>query len=188
METAEPELLYEGEYLRLLRRGHWEYAERVNARGAVIIVAVTPDDRVLFVEQYRIPLQAPSIEMPAGLVGDVAGEDSFEAAARRELLEETGWHAGTVEMLMRGPTSSGLTNETVAFVRARDLRRVHAGGGDPSEDIVVHEIPRAEAAAWLAAKMREGYAMDAKLWAGLWLIDHEPDGSPVSPRPKTIVD
>jgi len=181
MGAVEIECLFEGQYLRLVRRGHWEYAERVNARGAVIIVAVTPEDNVLFVEQYRIPLQADSIEMPAGLIGDIDGEDSVEAAARRELLEETGWEAGAIDVLMCGPTSSGLSNETVTFVRARHLRRVSAGGGDATESIRVHQIPRAEAAAWLTAKLREGYAMDAKLWAGLWLIDHNPDGSPLSP-------
>ncbi|HBK56564.1 MAG TPA: DNA mismatch repair protein MutT [Xanthomonadales bacterium] len=181
MSDSETECLYEGTYLRLVRRGHWEYAERVNASGAVIVVAVTPDDKVLFVEQYRIPLAANSIEMPAGLIGDTDANDSIEAAARRELLEETGWHAERIDVLMCGPTSSGLSNEMVAFARARHLRRIHAGGGDETESIVVHEIPRTHAAAWLAERMRQGYAMDAKLWAGLWLIDHEPDGSPVTP-------
>ena len=69
--SAEPELLYEGRWLRMCRRGRWEYAERTHGEGmAVIIVAATPDDRVLFVEQPRVPLGARTIEMPAGLVGD----------------------------------------------------------------------------------------------------------------------
>lgn len=174
------ETLYEGKYLRLVRRGHWEYAERTNAGCAVIVVAVTPEDKLLFVEQFRIPIGRPSIEMPAGLVGDTDDADTIEAAARRELLEETGWEAEQVEVLMVGPSSSGMSNEMVAFARARGLRRVHAGGGDETEDIIVHEVPLAEAAPWLAAKMREGYSMDAKLWAGLWLIDRNPDGSPAS--------
>lgn len=38
---------------------------------AAIIIAVTPEDNVLFVEQFRVPLQASTIEMPAGLVGDI---------------------------------------------------------------------------------------------------------------------
>jgi ADP-ribose pyrophosphatase len=42
----------------------------------------------------------------------------------------------------------------------------------------VHEVPIAEAPAWLAARMSEGYAMDAKLWAGLWLLERNADGSP----------
>jgi ADP-ribose pyrophosphatase len=173
------ETLYEGDWLRLVRRGHWEYAERTHGNGmAVIIVALTPDDRVLFVEQPRIPLGARSIEMPAGLVGDQSGEDTLEAAARRELVEETGWEPARVDVLMVGPTSSGMSNERIAFVRASGLVRVGAGGGDDSEQITVHEVPRADAPAWLVARMAEGYELDPKLWAGLWMLDRNPDGSP----------
>lgn len=170
--------LFEGRYLRLRRQAHWEFAERTNAGAAVIIIARTPEDKLLFVEQYRIPMAARTIEMPAGLVGDLDASDTIELAAKRELLEETGWQAEHIEPLMIGPTSSGLSNELIAFVRATGLSRIHAGGGGDSEDITVHEVPVAEAPRWLAAKMAEGYAMDPKLWAGLWLLDRNPDGSP----------
>ena len=172
------ETLFEGQYLRFVRRGHWEYAERTHAGSAVIVIAVTPEDNLLFVEQFRIPMNARTIEMPAGLVGDVDAHDTLESAARRELLEETGWDAGEVNVVMVGPTSSGMSNEVIAFVRARRLVRVHAGGGDASEDITVHEVPRNEAPRWLAQKMAEGYSMDPKLWAGLWLLERNPDGTP----------
>jgi ADP-ribose pyrophosphatase len=175
--TPSLENLYEGEYLRLLRRGHWEYAERTNAGQAVIVVAVTPADTILFVEQYRIPIGARTIEMPAGLVGDLDDHDTIESAAKRELLEETGWQAEHIDMLMVGPTSSGMSNEMIAFVRARGLTRVGPGGGDQTEDITVHEVPLANAPRWLAGKMAEGYSMDPKLWAGLWMVDRNPDGS-----------
>jgi ADP-ribose pyrophosphatase len=171
------ETLYEGKYLRLVRRGSWEYAERANASSAVIIVAVTPEGKLLFVEQFRVPMNANTIEMPAGLVGDLDDADTIEDAARRELLEETGWEAGAVKVLMVGPSSAGMSTELVAFARATDLRKVHDGGGDESENITVHEVPVAEAPRWLAQKMSDGYAMDPKLWAGLWLLDREPDGS-----------
>jgi ADP-ribose pyrophosphatase len=167
----------EGKYLRLVKRGHWEYAERTNAGSAVIVIAVTPERKLLFVEQFRIPLGAPTIEMPAGLVGDLDAHDTMEEAARRELLEETGWLASEVKVLMVGPTSSGMSNELIAFVRARGLTRVHAGGGDETEDITVHEVPVDDAPRWLSAKMAEGYSMDPKLWAGLWLLERNPDGS-----------
>ena len=173
----QPKTMWEGKYLRLVTRGRWEYAERTNAGSAVIVIAVTPEDRLVFVEQFRVPMNARTIEMPAGLVGDIDAHDTLEDAARRELLEETGWLASEVKVLMVGPTSSGMSNEVVAFVRARGLTRVHAGGGDETENITVHEVPVADAPRWLAAKMAEGYGMDAKLWAGLWLIDKNPDGS-----------
>ena len=175
-----PEILYDGQWLRMVRRGHWEYAERTHGNGmAVIIIAVTPDDDVLVVEQYRVPLGARTIEMPAGLVGDDHAHDTLESAARRELIEETGWEASRVDVLLIGPTSSGMSSERIAFVRALDLTRVGEGGGVDNEDITVHTVPRAQAPAWLMRKQAEGFELDLKLWAGLWMIDHNPDGSPV---------
>lgn len=172
------ETLFEGRFLRLKRRGRWEYAERTNASAAVIIVAVTPEDRIVFVEQFREPVQCRSIEMPAGLVGDLDDAEDMALAAQRELLEETGWSAARIEFLMEGPSSSGMSNEIIGFVRAHELSRVGAGGGDESEQITVHEIPRAQAAAWLETKRREGYSIDPKLYAGLYFVDRNPDGTP----------
>ena len=179
-KTAEPTTEFEGRYLRMVVRGRWEYVERTHAGGlAAIIAAVTPDDRVLFVEQFRVPLQKRTIEMPAGLVGDVDATESIELSAIRELEEETGWRADHAEVLLVGPTSSGMSNERVAFVRATGLSRTGEGGGDADEEIVVHAIPRLEAPAWLMGKLREGYELDPKLWAGLWLLEREPDGRPL---------
>ncbi|WP_240126443.1 NUDIX hydrolase [Thermomonas alba] len=173
------EILHEGQWLRLVRIGHWESCERVHGEGmAVIIIAVTPADEVLFVEQYRIPLGARTIEMPAGLVGDDPAHATLLEAARAELIEETGWAPGRLEVLLTGPTSSGMSNERIAFVRARDLVRVGAGGGIGDERITVHAVPRREAPAWLMRKHAEGYELDLKLWAGLWMIERNPDGSP----------
>ncbi|HHZ23143.1 TPA: NUDIX hydrolase [Xanthomonas vasicola pv. zeae] len=172
-------VVYEGKYQRMVVRGTWEYSERVHAGGlAAIIVAVTPEDAMLFVEQFRVPLQARTIEMPAGLVGDVHADESIELSAIRELEEETGWTAEHAEVLMIGPTSAGASSEKIAFVRATGLRKVGAGGGDASEDITVHEIPLTQVGAWLVQKMAEGYQMDPKLWAGLYLVDHALDGTP----------
>jgi ADP-ribose diphosphatase len=171
--------VYEGKYLRMVVRGNWEYVQRTHADGmAVIIIAVTPDERVLFVEQYRVPLDARTIEMPAGLVGDDDPHDTIEAAARRELIEETGWQATHVRQLLTGPTSSGMSSERIAIVRATGLTQVGTGGGVAGEDITVHAVPRADAPAWLMQKAREGFEVDLKLWAGLWMIDRDPDGSP----------
>jgi ADP-ribose diphosphatase len=174
LKMTETETLCNGKWLRLKRRGRWEFAERVNAGGGVIIVAVTPDDKLLLVEQYRAAIEAKTIEMPAGLVGDLehsAGEHAVEAA-HRELLEETGYVAGRIEFLMAGPSSSGMSNEIMAFVRAYDLKRVHEGGGDETEDIIVHEVPRADAARWLVQKMSEGYSVDPKMFAGLYFLEN----------------
>ncbi len=174
-----PEILYQGQWLRMVKRGHWESCERTHGKDgrAVLIIAVTPDDHVLFVEQYRVPLGAKTIEMPAGLVGDDNDDDTLETAARRELIEETGWDAGRIEVLLVGPTSSGMSNERIAFARARDLVKVGKGGGVNDENITVHSVPRAQAPAWLMQKYAEGFELDLKLWAGLWMIEFNPDGS-----------
>jgi ADP-ribose pyrophosphatase len=155
---------------------------------AVIIVAATPDDDVLFVEQFRIPLGKPTIEMPAGLVGDEHDDDTLIDAARRELIEETGWEAAHVEVLLIGPTSSGMSSERIAFVRATGLRRVGAGGGTDDEQIIVHHVPRVQAPAWLMQKAREGYEVDLKLWGGLWMLEREPDGRPLAAAPSRPAD
>lgn len=170
--------LYVGRWLRLVQIGSWESCERVHGQGmAVIVIAVTPADEVLFVEQYRVPLGARTIEMPAGLVGDDRTEDTLTDAARRELIEETGWAPGRVEVLLTGPTSAGMSNERIAFVRASDLVKVGDGGGVDNEDITVHAVLRREVPSWLMQKQSEGYELDLKLWAGLWMIERNPDGS-----------
>jgi ADP-ribose pyrophosphatase len=176
---GEPELLWQGKWLRMMRRGSWEFVERTNAGGiSVIIIAATPEGKLVFVEQWRVPIQCKTIEMPAGLVGDFDAEESLEVAAGRELLEETGWRASKLEYLMTGPSSAGMSTELMAFIRARELVREHEGGGDESEDIIVHEIDIADAPRWLAQKMAEGYSIDAKVWAGLYFLERNPDGSP----------
>jgi ADP-ribose pyrophosphatase len=182
--SAPVETLYEGRWLSLRKRGRWEYAERNNPGGAVIIVAVTPEDRVLFVEQYRVSILKHTIEMPAGLVGDLheqADEDALLAAAR-ELEEETGYRCGRVEFIHEGPSSSGMSTEMIMFVRAHDLVRVGQGGGDETENIVVHEVPRREAGAWLFARAAEGYSIDPKLFAGLWFLEHAQEARAGAPR------
>ncbi len=120
-DSDSPQTFAEGRFLRLVRRRHWEWAERTSARGAAIIVALTTEHRVLFVEQHRIPIDATTIELPAGLVGDTAGQEREDPAeaARRELLEETGHEAPTLEFLAECLTSPGLTDESVRFYLAR---------------------------------------------------------------------
>jgi ADP-ribose pyrophosphatase len=175
---APVETLWEGRWLSLRKRGRWEYAERNNPGGAVIILAVTPQDKVLFVEQYRVSILQNTIEMPAGLVGDLPDQADEGAllAAQRELEEETGYRCRRVEFIHTGPSSSGMSTEMIAFVRAWELEKVGPGGGDETENIVVHEVPRREAGAWLFARAAEGYSIDPKLFAGLWFIEHDATG------------
>lgn len=177
---TETETLFNGRWLRIRKRGTWEFAERTNPGGAVIVVATTDADEVLFVEQYRVPIECLTIEMPAGLVGDLEGQahEGVVETAQRELEEETGYRAGRIDFVMAGPSSAGMSNEQVAFVRARGLQRVGAGGGDETEEIVVHHVPREGVAAWLAERAAAGYSIDPKLYAGLYFLERDARGVP----------
>ncbi len=172
---APEQVLHQGHWLSLKRRGRWEYAVRNTPAGAVVIVAMTPQRQVLFVEQYRVPIGAATIEMPAGLIGDLvdaADEDVFDSA-RRELEEETGYTAASFELLASGPSSAGMSTEIIHFVRARKLCKVGPGGGDATENIIIHEIPIDSAAQWLQERQRQGIPIDPKLYAGLWWLQRD---------------
>ena len=166
-------VLHTGKFLSLVKEGHWEYAARTNATGAAIILAVTEEQKLLLVEQYRIPVHARTIELPAGIIGDEPGGsgEAQAVAAGRELIEETGYEAEQIEALTHGPASSGVTSETVTLFRATRLRRVGAGGGVAHEDSIVHEVPLSEVSKWLEAKAKAGVMIDPKVYAGLYFIE-----------------
>jgi ADP-ribose pyrophosphatase len=134
-------------------------------------VAETPAGQLLLVEQWRQPVNAYVIELPAGLAGDVPGEDHepLERAARRELIEETGWDAESFHLLGRCVPSAGATSEIVTYYEARGLRQVGTGGGDEHEDIRVLAVEVAGLDAWLDEREAQGRLVDMKLWAGLEL-------------------
>ena len=170
--SAPTDLIAEGRHLRMVKRGSWEYVERVNVRDVAVLIPITAAGEIVLVEQYRIPVQASMIELPAGLVGD---EEDFRhegllEAANRELEEETGYRAGSLEVVARSPSSGGMTSEVVSFVHARELRQVGPGGGVDGEDIKVHVVPVADVRRWLGEREKEGCLIDPKIFTGLYLI------------------
>src|SRR4051794_31000360 len=166
-EANELKMLYAGRHLSLVARGQWEFATRLVRRPAVGIVAITEDDRVVLVEQFRVPVEETVIELPAGLMGDVAGSEheSLLESAKRELWEETGYEAERWIELGRGYSSPGLTDEMIVLFLAEGISKRGRGGGDGSENITVHEVPFQHVMTFLTER---GAKADLKLLAGLY--------------------
>lgn len=171
MNDPDIECLYEGKYLRLMNWRTWEYVERPNVSGIAVILAITDDNRLLLVEQFRPPLQAGVIELPAGLVGDEPGREAepIESAATRELLEETGYECRSIRIITEGPPSPGCTSEMITFLQAEGLKKTGPGGGDASENITVHAIAVDDVDDWLEAQRKTGKLIDPKIYTALYL-------------------
>jgi len=139
----------------------WEALERVGTSGIVVMIAVTPDGSVLLEKQYRPPLGRDVIELPAGLVEP--GE-SMESAARRELIEETGWEAKQLHFLAEGPISTGASTEMLQAYLCTGLTPVGKNGGDDNEIIEVIGVPLHETPEYLAAQQQAGMLVDLKVF------------------------
>lgn len=178
--TDLPITLYDGKYVRFVQRDNWEYAERVGVNGIVFIAAITGNNELLLVEQYRPPVGANVIELPAGLAGDVVGQENepLLQAAKRELLEETGYESADWTTVAQGAPSAGLASEILTLLIARDCVQVGPGGGDDAEDITVHVVPLAELHHWLGVQSGRGAVIDLKIWAGLYWLNSNDDGAP----------
>jgi ADP-ribose pyrophosphatase len=172
--------LHSGRFLDLVDVDSWEYVERRNASGVVVVIPITADDEIVLIEQVRPALGKRNVELPAGLVGDDHAADEDPAiAARRELVEETGFDTDApLIRLTEGPTSSGLTSETVIFYHARDVKKVESGGGVSGEEITVHVVPLVGVRDWLRSREDATTLVDPKVYAGLWLVAEHSDVRP----------
>src|SRR5215213_6294017 len=157
-----PEVMWAGKYVRVLRRGKWEYASRANNINAVVILAEY-DGKVIMIDQPRVAPDRRCVELPAGLVGDEDADATPESTAIKELEEETGFTADRVERLGEFYASPGMLSESFTLVRAHGVRKIGEGGGDENEDINVHLVPRADIPNFVKQKRAEGFGVDVKL-------------------------
>jgi ADP-ribose pyrophosphatase len=157
-----PQEMWAGKYVRVMKRGKWEYASRSNSINAVVVLA-EHDGRMILVEQPRVPPDCRCIELPAGLVGDTDPDATVEDTAIKELEEETGFTAERVERLGDYYSSPGMLAESFSLVRAHGVRKIGEGGGDENEDIKVHLVARANIPNFLEQKRAEGFGIDVKL-------------------------
>jgi ADP-ribose pyrophosphatase len=176
METLDGEamkkVIKSGRYLKLVIRDGWEYVERVNCSGVVIIVAKTAENRVILVEQFRRPVGKKVIGFPAGLVNDHVHlhKESEVSAARREFLEETGYLAGKITKFFEGPVSAGMCRDMVTIFHADKLKKVGHGGGVDFENITVHEVPMRSVDTWLKQQQKKGALVAPNVYAGIYFL------------------
>jgi 8-oxo-dGTP pyrophosphatase MutT (NUDIX family) len=170
MKIIGKKTICEGKFLRFVLTTYidssgvqrdWESFERVNCEGIVVIVPLTDENQILLTKQFRPPVHGYVIEFPAGL-NDKG--DTLEDAARRELLEETGYNAKELIFLSDGPMSSGASGEilTAYLARGLDYKGIH--GRDETEDIEIIKVPISELDTRLSELRSEGIYIDLKIY------------------------
>jgi ADP-ribose pyrophosphatase len=156
------EIVWQGRFITTKTKGKWEYVSRARGIKAAVILAID-DGHVLLVEQFRVPLDRPCLELPAGLIGDEEADEAVEIAAARELEEECGYRPGRIELMGEFFSSPGMVSESFFFVKAHDLVKVSDGGGVEGENIIVHRVALSDVTRFIAVKRAEGCGIDAKL-------------------------
>lgn len=166
----------------------WEYVRRPSGKNGVTLVATTKDDRILLVDQFRWPLRAHVLELPAGMLD--AGESATRLAAGRELQEETGATFGAVTPLASGPLLPGITDEInefwhievltyPPFIAGSERLDVRAGNVEEGESIRgVYAVPIAKVPEWLEVQRQSGAIIDLRTYAGLFLLKRRGHSSP----------
>ena len=142
----------------------------------VNVIALLPGERVLLVRQWRYGIGAPTLEIPGGMV-EIAEDEDPQAAAGRELFEETGYRSGRLTYLGEvQPNPAFITNHCLTFV-AEDLERIGEPEGDGEEELVVEIVALAE----VPQLILSGAIRHALVIAAFYLFDHSwPSGTGLS--------
>lgn len=148
-KTIKTEQIFSGKVVRLqvdevlLPNGNTSKREIIKHPGAVAILAVTDEQKIVLVEQYRKALERTIVEIPAGKLEE--GEDPA-VCARRELEEETSYTCEKLELLTSFYTSPGFANEIIHLYIATNLtKKLDAAPLDEDEFVRVLELTLNEA-------------------------------------------
>lgn len=139
-KTISSQSIYEGRIIKVrveeveLPNGKTASREIVHHNGAVAVLAVTNEDKIVLVRQYRKPMDQIILEVPAG---KLEGDEDPKACAERELIEETGFKAKDMKRIASFYTSPGFSDELVHLYRGRGLT---AGEAQPDEDEFVEVL------------------------------------------------
>lgn len=173
-KTLRSERIYEGTILNLRRdtvtviNGE-SHREIIEHNGGAVIAAITDDNKIVMVRQYRKPAGRVMLELPAGKRD---GNEAHEVTAARELKEETGYTAYDMRFLTRMYTSPGYSEEILYIYLARNLTPGETDFDD-NEAIDIVEIPLDEAVEMvLAGKIEDGKSQAGILMAKA-VIDRE---------------
>lgn len=168
--TLSTEQIFTGKVISLqvdeveLPDGKISKRELVKHPGAVAVIALTQDKKILLVEQYRKALERTLLEIPAGKIEP--GEEP-ELTAIRELEEETGYRANSFNYLQSFSTSPGFADEIIHVYVANELKKVeNPAAGDEDEFIEVLEVSIEEAEELIANER----IFDAKTVAAVWYV------------------
>lgn len=152
-KTIKTEQIFNGKVISLqvddveLPNGKNSKREIVKHPGAVAVIPLTDDNKIVMVEQFRKPLEKAIVEIPAGKLEK--GEDP-ELCAKRELEEETGYVCGEIEKLVSFYTSPGFADEILHIYAARKLRKIENPAiPDEDEFVDVIELTLEEAQAYI---------------------------------------
>lgn len=161
-KTIKREVLFEGKVIDLhieeveLPNGHTSRRELIKHPGAVAILAITDEKKIVMVQQYRKALDKVIVEIPAG---KLEKGEAPEVTAKRELEEETGYDCETLTPLISFYTSPGFADELVHLFIAKDLKKIENPASlDEDEFVDVLEVSLDEA----LELIREKKIYDAK--------------------------
>jgi ADP-ribose pyrophosphatase len=165
-KTTKTESIFNGKVISLqvddvlLPDGKEAKRELIKHPGAVCVIAITDEQKIILVEQYRKALERPLVEVPAGKL-EAGEEPSY--CAERELEEETGYRPGSITYIQSFYTSPGFADELVHVFLAEGLEKVEGGlVADEDEFVELMEVTLSEA----EQLAKEERIFDAKtLWA-----------------------